>query len=37
MSRAWLSLGMAFSTGITWKPSPAPPGGTMWEMVVRGR
>ena len=36
MLSARLSFGIARSTGIAWKPSPAPPGGTMWEMSFSG-
>ena len=31
-----LSVGMAFSTGMTCMPMPAPPGGTSWVMPPSG-
>ncbi len=36
MFRARLSRGIARSIGIAWNPSPAPPGGTIWEISFNG-
>ena len=37
MSADWFSVSMAFSTGMTCMPMPAPPGGTMAVMCSSGK
>ena len=37
MSTDWFSVSMAFSTGMTCMPMPAPPGGTIAGMCSSGR
>ena len=37
MEMDWFSSSMAFSTGMTCIPMPAPPGGTMGVIFSRGR
>ncbi len=37
MSTDWFSIKMAFSTGITCMPMPAPPSGTMGVTFSKGR